>query len=99
MTRKETLPKDLLRMESRLKEVLSPVTPRMAFIEDLRSRLDQEMVNRIKVKKVKTGLLLAGGIVGAVVMVITVIKSIMTWPSVIQSISGRFKKREQVASI
>jgi tetrahydromethanopterin S-methyltransferase subunit A len=99
MARKETLPKDLLRVESRLKEVLQPVTPELVFVEDLRSRLDQEMINKVKTKKVRTGLMVAGGIVGAVVMVITVIRSIMTWPSVVQSIGDRFKKREQPASI
>ena len=99
MARKETLPKDLLRVESRLKEVLQPVAPNLVFVEDLRSRLDQEMISKVKTKKVKTGLLVVGGIVGAVVMVITLIKSIMTWPSVVQSIGERFKKREQAASI
>ena len=94
MARKDTLPKDLLQIENRLKDVYKPVKPDLSFVQELRYQLDLEMDNKVKSKKVKTGLLVAGGIVGAVVMVITVIKSIMNWPSVIQSIGGRFKKRE-----
>jgi len=99
MARKDTLPKELLRVETRLINVLKPVSPNMGFVEDLRGKLDLEMTNKTKTKKVKTGLLVAGGIVGAVVMVITVIRSIMNWPSIIQSIGDRFKKREQAASV
>ena len=99
MARKETLPRDLLKVEKRLKKALQPVQPNMAFVEDLRVQLDQEMLNKIKTKKVRTGLLVAGGIVGAVVMVITVIRSIMNWPNVIQAIGEKFRKSEQAASV
>ena len=99
MARKDTLPKDLLRVESRLKGVLMPVTPDLGFVENLRGQLDLEMITKTKSKKVRTGLLVAGGIVGAVVMVITVIRSIMNWPKVVQSIGDRFGKREQAASV
>jgi tetrahydromethanopterin S-methyltransferase subunit A len=99
MARKDTLPKELLRIEGRLNKVLVPVTPDLSFVEDLRDQLNLEMINKTKSKKVRTGLLVAGGIVGAIVMVITVIRSIMNWPNVIQSIGERFRKREQIASI
>ena len=102
MVKKSNLSKDLLRIEGRLQEVLQPVSPRIAFVEELRSRLDQEMVKRTKSKKVKTGLLVVGGIVGLAVMVITLIRSLTTWPAKFQSISKnlpRMPKREQTASI
>ena len=95
---KNSLPKELLRIENRLNDVLQPVQPRTGFIEELRIELDEEMVQKMKSKKVKTGLLLAGGIVGVAVMVITLIKSIMTWPKLIQSITGKLRKRPQIAA-
>ncbi len=98
MGTKNSLPKDLLHVESRLKDVLQPVHPRAGFVEDLRIQLDEEMVLKMKSRKVKMGLLLAGGIVGAAVMVVTLIKSIMTWPKLIQSLLGKLRKRPQAAS-
>jgi hypothetical protein len=97
-----TLSKDLLRIESRLKEVFRPISLRPAFVEDLRLRLDQEMERKIKNKRVKNGLLVAGGVVGLAVMVITLIRSLTTWPSKIQSITkniSKLRNREQIASI
>ena len=102
MVKKSKLSKDLLRIEGRLQEGFQPISPRISFVEDLRSRLDQEMAKRTKSKKVKTGLLVAGGIVGLAVMVVTLIRSITTWPAKFQSISKslpRLRKPEQAASI
>jgi hypothetical protein len=96
---KNSLPKELLRVESRLKEVLQPVQPRAGFIDELRIQLDQGMVQKIKSRKVKTGLLVAGGIVGVTVMLITLIRSIMALPNTVQAITEKFRKREQAASI
>jgi hypothetical protein len=102
MTRNQNyLSKDLLKIEGRLQEVLQPVRPRREFVEELRVRLDQEMVRKIKTKKVKTGLLVAGGVVGLAVMVISLIRSLTAWEGVIQSISkyfDKFRKREQPLS-
>ena len=97
-----TLSKDLLKIESRLEEVFRPISPRLAFVEDLRLRLDQEMERKIKNKRVKNGLLVAGGVVGLAVMVITLIRSLTTWPSKIRSLTKnlpRLRKGEQVASV
>ena len=94
--------KDLLRIESRLKDVLSPVTPRADFVAELQNKLDQEMVSRMKTKKVQTGLLVAGGIVSLAVMVITIIRSLTAWPSIIEGISKnlpKLRKRQQVVSV
>lgn len=102
MEKNNYLSKDLLKIEGRLQEVFQPISPRSAFVEELRQRLDQEMVKKTKSKKVKNGLLVAGGIVGLVVMVITLIRSLTSLPSTFKPISKnltRLRKREQVASI
>ena len=102
MVQENRLSKDLLKIERRIQSVLQPVQAPAVFIQDLRERLDQEMVKKTKSKKVRTGLLLAGGIVGVVVMIITLIRSIASLPGVVKSISEklpRFKKREQAVSI
>ncbi len=94
--------RNLLKIESRLKDVLKPVTPSMEFVTELRSRQDEEMVKRVKTKKMQTGLLVAGGIVSLAVMVITIIRSLTTWPDIIKSISKSLqkpRKRQQAASI
>ncbi len=94
--------KDLLRIESRLKEVLKPVTPRADFVTGLQDKLDQEMVKSMKSKKMQTGLLVAGGIVSLAVMVITIIRSLTAWPGIIQGISKnlpKIRKRQQAVSV
>ena len=94
--------KDLLRIESRLKDVFRPVTPRADFVADLQNKLDQEMVARMKTKKVQTGLLVAGGIVSLAVMVIAIIRSLTTWPGIIKGITKnlpKIRKRQQALSV
>jgi len=94
--------KDLLRIESRLKDVLKPVTPRAEFVTELQNKLDQEIVKRVKTKKVQTGILVAGGIVSLAVMVITIIRSLTAWPGIIKGISQKLpkmQKRQQALSV
>ncbi len=94
--------RDLIKIESRLKQVLKPVTPDMDFVTGLRSKLDEEMIKRTKAKKVQTGLLVAGGIVSLAVMVVTIIRSLTTWPEKVKAISKNFpklRKRQQAASV
>lgn len=94
--------RDLVKIENRLKGVLKPVTPRMEFVTELRSKLDLEMVKRVKTKKVQTGLLVAGGLVSLAVMVVTIIRSLTTWPEIFKSITKNLSKQDknqQVASI
>ena len=93
--------KDLHRIESRLKDVFKPVTPRANFVIELQSTLDQEMIKRMKTKKVQTGILVAGGIVSLAVMVITIIRSLTAWPGIIQGISKslpKIRKRQQAVT-
>jgi len=102
MSKQNRLSKDLLRIEGQLQEVLQPISPRTAFVDDLRSRLDQAMIKKTKTKKVRIGLLVAGGIVGLAVMVISIIRSLTDRDNIFQSISkgfARLRKREQAASV
>ena len=94
--------RDLVKIESRLKDVLKPVTPDLGFVTELRSRLDEEMNKRAKAKKVQTGLLVAGGIVSLAVMVISIIRSIASLGEIIQGLGKslpRLRKREQAVSV
>jgi len=93
--------RDLLKIESRLKDVLKPVTPRADFVIELQNKLDQEMIKRMKTKKVQTGLLVAGGIVSLAVMIVTIIRSLTAWPGIIQGISKnlpKIRKRQQTVT-
>ena len=102
MAKQNRLSKDLMRIEGQLQEVLQPISPRTAFVGDLRSRLDQAMIKKIKTKKVRVGILVVGGIVGLVVMVISIIRSLTDRNNIFQSISkgfARLRKREQAASV
>ena len=102
MRKQNNLSRDLLRIEGRLQEILQPIRPRSEFVEELRLQLNQEMVRKTKSKKVKAGLLVAGGVVGLTVMVISLIRSLTLIPSVYELISkslAKLKKREQAASI
>ncbi len=93
--------KELIKVETRIKQVLQPVTPRLDFIQELRERLDQEMIRKTKAKKVQTGLLVAGGIVSLAVMVISIIRSLGSLGEIFQGISKgmpRFRKKAQAAS-
>ena len=93
--------KDLRKIESRLKDVLKPVTPQANFVIELENTLNQEMIKKMKTKKVQTGILVAGGIVSLAVMVITIIRSLTAWPGIIQGISKnlpKIRKRQQVVT-
>jgi hypothetical protein len=94
--------RDLVKIENRLKDVLRPVTPNADFVIELQHRLDQEMVKRMKTKKVQTGLLVAGGIVSLAVMVITIVRSLTNWQGKIKSFAKnlpKLRKRQPVVSV
>jgi hypothetical protein len=101
MNTEQKLPRDLRRIENRLQKALQPVTPPAAFVQDLRGRLDQEMVKKQKSKKVTSGLLIAGGLLGMVALVVTIIRSLTSWDKVAASLSKILplpRKREQLAA-
>lgn len=96
------LTKDLRKIENRLKEALKPITPPAVFVSDLRERLDQEMVKKLKTRKVRNRLLVAGGVLGLAALIITIIHKLTSWEKLTPSISRylpKIRKREQAASI
>ena len=102
MVNEYKLSKDLMKVENKLKKALQPVKPPAMFVSDLHKQLDLEMAKKNTAKRVKTGLLVAGGVVGIAVMMITLIRSLISLPGMIKSIAEKFprlKKREQAASI
>jgi len=102
MNAQEKLTRDLRNIESRLQDVLQPIKPPAMFVSDLRERLDEEMTKKIKTKKVRNRLLVAGGVLGVVALAITILRKLTSWEKLSDSISKylpRFRKPEQAASI
>jgi len=102
MNTEQKLPLELKKIENRLQTVLHPVTPPAAFVQDLRERLDQEMIKKQKSKKVTSGLLIAGGVLGVAALLIAVIRSLTSWDKLGESISKNIpglRKREPAASM
>jgi hypothetical protein len=96
------LTKDLRNIENRLQEALQPIKPPAVFVSELRERLDQEMVKKMKTRKVRNRLLVAGGVLGLAALIITVINKLTSWDKLAASITRyipKFRKREQAASI
>ncbi len=94
--------RDLIKVESRLQKAFQPILPPSGFVEELRILLDQEMVKKTKTKKMQKGLLVAGGIVGLAVMVITIIRSLTSLGSSFRTFTKnlpKLRKQEPVASI
>lgn len=75
---------DLTKLESKLAEKLRPVAPRQEFVEDLRSRLivHQALASQnilIQEKQVvPRGWLVAGGVVGSLLMLIVSIRGLLS---------------------
>lgn len=91
----------LKRIETKLQSALQPVEPRADFVADLHNRLMIEMENKTKTRKVKKGLLVAGGIVGGTVMLVTIIRTLTSWDEFTDSLSqfiNRNKKEQQIVS-
>lgn len=102
MKEEQKMPRELIKIERRLQEALQPVAPPAAFVKSLGSSLDREMAKKLRTKRVKNNLLIAGGVLGAVALVITIIRSLTSWEEIGTSISKlipRFRKREPAASI
>lgn len=102
MNAEMNMSRDLSNIEDRLQAVLRPIKPPAAFVADLRGKLDQEMAKKIKTKKVRNSLLVAGGVVGLVALAITIINKLTSWEKLTASVSKRLpkiRKREQAASI
>ena len=88
-------------IERKLEAVLQPVEPRPAFVSDLRQRFNEEMVRRQKKAKVKKSLLVAGSVVGGILMIVAIIRSLTSWREIARIIDGwlsKQKKEHQTAS-
>ncbi|MBS1250738.1 MAG: hypothetical protein MAG431_02333 [Chloroflexi bacterium] len=99
--KQRNLNEDLKKIETKLEAVLQPISPRPAFVLSLRQRLDEEIAQRQKKAKVKKGLLVAGGIIGGVLMVVALIRSLTSWDEFTHTIKGWFmgqKKEHQAVS-
>lgn len=93
--------KEMERIEALLAKTFLPVKPRESFVNRLQVKLDREMGKRKKTKKVTRGILVAGGIVGGVALLVTVIRSFTGEEGFFQTLSkqvSRFRKRQQTAS-
>jgi len=93
--------RELRRIEKQLQNTLTPVTPRPSFVTQLEQELMLEMGKKAKVKKVRKGLLVAGGILGGVVMVVTLIKTLTSWEGLMETLGtwlSRQKEEHQTAS-
>ena len=99
--KRQKLDENLKVIERKLEVVLQPVKPRPAFVSDLRQRLNEEMDRRQKKAKVKKGLLVAGSVVGGILMIVAIIRSLTSWREIAHTIDGWFskqKKEHQAAS-
>ncbi len=92
---------DLTNLESRLAETLRPIAPRQDFVGDLRSRLmahkalaSQNIVIQDK-QVVPRGWLVAGGVVGSLLMLIVSIRGLL---SIAGLISLFMQERRQPAT-
>ncbi|MFO8036955.1 MAG: hypothetical protein R6U57_10055 [Anaerolineales bacterium] len=102
MRKEEKLTRSLRNVEKKLAAALQPVEPNPTFISNLRLQIEEAGQHRARIKKVKKGILVAGGIVGILVMIITIIRSLTSWEKVTQSISKLISKEDrehQTASI
>ncbi len=90
------------KVDRKLARHFTPVKPDPAFVSDLRLELDGAMHRRVRVRKMKKGILVAGGIVGAAVMIVTIIRSLTSWEEFTQTVSKLLSRKErehQAASV
>ena len=91
---------EIKRLERHLELVLHPVAPRPAFIKNLKARLFAgdlpPETSRIPVK-VSNILLVAGGVVGSVLMVIASVRGILSLINILGSyINNRNSQNQQI---
>jgi len=91
---------ELKKLERHLELVLNPVAPRLAFINNLKIRLfagdKPPETSRIPIK-VSNILLVAGGVVGSVLMVIASVRGILSLINILGSfIQNRNSQKQQI---
>jgi len=73
---------DLRKLEMQLKATLQPISPRSEFVQELGAKILEKDI-KIGPKflisgKVSNGLLVAGGVVGSIIMIITSIRGLIS---------------------
>jgi len=89
---------DLKLLESQLTAVLQPLDPRPEFVKSLRFQLatrEIQVAPALLPRKVSNGLLVAGGVVGSILMLITSIRGLISLVSVIGLVFQRFNRNPQ----
>jgi hypothetical protein len=88
------LEQDLRRLEMNLMATLRPISPRTEFVHGLRARLaEKEIGPKIFSWKFSNHLLVAGGVVGTIIMIATSIKGLISLIGMIGFVF-RFLNRE-----
>lgn len=95
MRKEEKMDRSLRKVDRKLQKHLTPVQPDPAFVSQLRLQLDEAMERRVRVSKMKKGILVAGGIVGAVVMIVTIIRSLTSWDEFTKTIAKLLSRKER----
>jgi len=94
----QKLNQDLKSLEMQLAATFRRVTPRPEFVIDLRSRLvtrEIQSVSALLPQKVSSGLLVAGGIIGSLLMVITGIRGLVSLVGVVGLVVQFFNRNVQ----
>lgn len=94
----QSLDQDLKILETQLAATFQRVTPRLEFVNDLRSRLaarEIQPVSALLPKKVSSGLLVAGGILGSLLMIITGIRGLISLVGVVGLVLQFFNRDAQ----
>jgi hypothetical protein len=83
-------------LETQLVAVLKPVLPRIEFVEGLKAGLLRNQIKQnpfsLSTMSVSKGLLVAGGVVGSIVMIITSIRGLISLFGLIGLLSQRVSK-------
>jgi len=87
--------RDLRKIEKRLQNTLTPVEPRHSFVSQLEEQLTLEMGKKAKVKKVRKGILVAGGVLGGVVMTVTIIRTLTSREGLSETLPAWFSRQKE----
>lgn len=89
-------------VDKKLRATLRPVDPDPGFVSDLKFQLAEAMDRRKRASKVKKGILVAGGVVGVILMIVTIIRTLTSWDELAGAVSkllSRKDRERQTASV
>ncbi len=91
-------------LELKLQTTLIPVAPRPEFVEALRKRLlkqvsEIDLILEPQSQKLQTGLLITGGVLGAIAMVLTGVRGVVSIAGVIGLLISIIKQNSQNAPV